>query len=79
MPLDPEVLGVISGVASSLISTSIGYGVMKQKIVHLEKAMENKVDLSVFQATLKPIHDDLHEMKTDLKELLKVVQRHDRS
>lgn len=77
MPIDNEILGVASGVISSIVSTSIAWGVMRQKIEHLEKTIDSKVDIEVFRATMKPIHDDLHEMRGDLKELLKTIQRHD--
>lgn len=79
MELTPELLGVLSGIFSSVMASGISHGSIKAKVSRLEKDIENKVDRDFFDATVKPMHSDLHEMKNDLKELLRVVQRTDLS
>lgn len=78
MQVDTELIGVLSGIISSVIGTSVGYGIMKHKVDRLEKDMlaaERKyVSNELFSATIQPLKEDLHEMKQDLKEVLKTIQ-----
>lgn len=77
MASESDLFGILSGVASGLLSSGAIYGTMKTKITQLEEIVKNKVDISLFQAVMEPIRNDIHEMKDDLKDLLKTIQRHD--
>jgi ABC-type lipoprotein release transport system permease subunit len=63
------------GVGSSVMCTAISWGVMKNKIQQVEKDIEQTVRHDVFDATIKPLQEDIHEMRKDLKQLLKEIQK----
>jgi hypothetical protein len=68
--MNAEIMGIISGVASSVVTAAVGYGILSNKVDRLEKDMEKLVSLELFQATISPLKDDITEIKAGLKELL---------
>lgn len=69
-----SMIGVIAGILSSIISCAVGYGMMKSRVDRLENDISKCVSLDLFNATVGALREDLHEMKQDLRELLKTVQ-----
>ena len=72
-----DLVSVVSGFASSALTTGVAWGVMKNKIDRLEKDMEKAeksyVPIDLFHATIDPIRKDLHEMQRDIKKILVAV------
>lgn len=80
--LDADLTSIFAGVASSIFTTGIFYGVMKTKVERLERDVERNlreqktyVPIDLFHATINPIRQDLHEMQRDIKKILTAVQK----
>ena len=76
------LIGTIAGVVSSILTTGIGFGIIKAKVERLEKdmdrAMENFVSLDLFNATVEPFRKDIHEIQRDIKKILAAVSGHNK-
>lgn len=76
MQIDTEFIGAVSGIVSSIITSAIGYGILKAKVERLEhdldEASKKFVSNDLFQATILHLKEDLHEIKNDVRELLKL-------
>lgn len=79
MQIDTELIGVLSGIVSSILTSAVGFGVVKHKVERLEKDMEeaNKkyVSNELFNATIQPLKEDIRDIKNDLHALLKLATR----
>lgn len=71
MALDNEILAVGAGIISSIISSAISYGHMKQKVEDLEKAQTNYVNKETFQMVVDSLKENIGDIKTYVKELLR--------
>lgn len=78
MQIDAEFAAAI-GVASSIISSGIGYGVLKEKVRRLERDLEKSeeryVTIAHFNAVVQPIREALDTLQKDVKEILSLVAR----
>lgn len=79
MQLDAELAAAI-GVTSSIVSTGVGYGIMKEKLRRLEKDFEelkqeqkSYVTLPHFDAVITPLNRTLDTVQRDVKEILRAV------
>lgn len=84
MQIDSELLATITAVGSSIITSSIGYGVLRQKVsrleVDLEKHIEDVKDAhkefvpkALFDAVFVQLKADLSELKLSMKEILTLI------
>lgn len=64
---------------SAVFTTGISYGALKAKIDRLEKEVDKAKDefvaVDLFNATIDPIRNDLHEMQKDIKKILVAVSK----
>jgi len=79
MQIDGDLAAAI-GIVSSIVSSSIGYGVMKEKLRRTEKDIDairsdNKdyVTHNHFDAVLGPLRRTLELVQKDVKEILRAV------
>lgn len=83
MQIDGEaaaVIGVGSSIISSVLTTAIGHGIMKEKVRRLESDLvdakeeaKNYVTMTHFDAVIEPMKDLLHMLQKDVKEILRAV------
>lgn len=89
MQLDPEAAAVV-GVATSLATAAINYGIMREKIRRVELDIELlRKDQSVerekfvtyqhFDAVVEPLRRALESVQRDIKEILRAVSTHDKA
>ena len=75
MQVDRESLSAIYGIASGIVTSVLGIGVMKAKVERAEKQLEvieeRFVRHELFEAVLRPVEEDIREIKADLKEVLR--------
>lgn len=76
MQIDSEFAAVI-GVASSVISSGVGYGILKEKVRRLERELEKSeeryVTLTHFNDVVEPIRRAIESVQKDVKEILSYV------
>lgn len=62
------------GTVISLGGAAMGYGILKEKVLRLERDLDEHKSIAVtfrhFEAVMKPINDTLGELRDDLKDLL---------
>lgn len=84
MQIDSELLATITAVGSSIITSSIGYGVLRQKVSRLEVDVEKHIEddkvehkefvsKALFDAVFLQVKDDLNELKVSMKEILTLI------
>ena len=82
MQINPELISALAGVISSILGSAIGYGVLKTKVHRLERDMEEFekkfVSTELFNALMSQVKDDLHDLKSSMKELLSLVHNRDK-
>jgi len=75
MQVDRESLSAIYGIASGIVTSVLGIGVMRAKVERAEKQLEvieeRFVRHELFEAVLRPVEEDIREIKADLKEVLR--------
>ncbi len=80
MQIDTTTLGTVVAVLVSVIASAVTYGTMQAKIDRIERDItlhENRfVPFELFDAIVKPIKDDIHEMRRDLKQFLAAVNKY---
>jgi len=79
MQFDSDFIATIAGVASSLVATALGWGVLKTKVTRLERDIEQMmskfVSTDLFNAIISGMKEDLHEMKGDMKKVLQAINK----
>lgn len=82
MSNDAIVATVIS-VASSLVFISIAWGIMKSKVDRLEKDNDENekryVTLEQWKASIRPLRDEVAQMRNDIRTILAIVTKSHRS
>lgn len=82
MHINPELANLIVALVTSLVASSVSYGVIRTKVSRLEKDLDNFerrfVSQEVFHAVMDTLKEDLHELKGSMKELLSLVHNRDR-
>lgn len=84
MQIDPELLTATLGVATSLIGTCVGYGIMREKMRRMEKDFDElqeecRKDQDKFVThqrlndVVDPLRRTLDIVQKDVKEILRVV------
>jgi hypothetical protein len=79
MQIDAEFAAVI-GIASSLLTAGIGYGIMSEKVRRVEEDLhelkdgqKDYVTFHHFDAVIEPIKRTLELVQKDVKEILRAV------
>jgi hypothetical protein len=79
MQFSAESIAALIGIVGSFIHTGVLYGIMKTKVDRLERELEKSerkfVTVDLFDATINPLREDIHEMQRDVKKILVAVQR----
>lgn len=79
MQLSAEAVAALIGIIGSFLHTGVLYGIMKTKVERLEREIEKSerkfVTVDLFDATINPLRQDIHEMQRDVKKILVAVQR----
>lgn len=74
-----ETLTAIFAVINSIVIAAVSYGVLKEKIVRVEKELDtvksNTVSIALLDAIINPLKDDLRELKRDIKHLVDAVDK----
>jgi hypothetical protein len=78
MQIDAESAAIL-GIISSIISTGVGYGMMKEKVARLERDIESDKDNIVtyrhFDGIIGPIQKSIIDMQNDIKKILIILTR----
>jgi len=77
MELSAELIGAATGAISAILTTAMGYGMIKVKVERLEKDQDRSVDVAVFDAHIKNITEQVALLRESIRELVAVIQRHD--
>lgn len=79
MQIDSELTSTVVAVATSLIESGACYGIIRTKIERLDRDMSSFekrfVSHEVFKAVIDSIKDDLHEMRSDIKQVLNLTRK----
>lgn len=82
MTIDGDIASII-GVFSAIASSSVTYGIMKEKIRRIEKDTEQNdekyVSKALYISEITQIKNAVFEIERDIKKILQTVrQRHER-
>lgn len=84
MQIDTELIATISAATGSVLTSAIGYGVLRQKVARLEVDIDRHIEddklvhkefvsKALFDAVFLQVKDDLNELKLSMKEILTLI------
>lgn len=78
MQIDSDAASCAIAVFSSIVSSAVGYGIMRAKLDRVEKDIEHFearfVSREVFAAIVDGIRTDLLSLRGDIKQLLELIK-----